>query len=493
MADSQSDRLKDTYAELLIRQAGEALELASDARLDPDLGHALGGMLRRIADAARSLQIASVEQSASAALDTLDRGADAVDAIGEVLANCQALDGVAPALRPVFVVAPAQDVRSRLRAQADTVGANVEIFETVADALWRAHFEPPSAYIIPATGVRAAVRTGIDVRRVPLYVYGVDTSLRDRVRAATEGAAGYLPTPLDLIDALPRMRYRLPAEQVSAWQLLYVDSNRQEAAAFEMIVGCEDIRVEVVEDGATLLEAVENHAPDLILIAPSVGEYSPVSLAAAMQGHHRWGHIPVVLLVDGANDELTGLFSPAAGVLRRDIDQDMFSLRTRIRGVLQRSRRDRRFHAFDLSTGVLGRAALLRAADREIAAARQSGAQLAVARIEISEPGLLRSAYGQGTVERALGVLARCMRESLRETDIVGRLGANGLVALIPNCSMESAANQAAAIRKRFAWAAGQDHALMRVSLATGVADTVEGIDDVLLRADRNLLRARGR
>jgi hypothetical protein len=40
---------------------------------------------------------------------------------------------------------------------------------------------------------------------------------------------------------------------------------------------------------------------------------------------------------------------------------------------------------------------------------------------------------------------------------------------------------------------AGQDHALMRESLTTGVADTVEGIDDVLLRADRNLLRARGR
>jgi PleD family two-component response regulator len=85
------------------------------------------------------------------------------------------------------------------------------------------------------------------------------------------------------------------------------------------------------------------------------------------------------------------------------------------------------------------------------------------------------------------------MRQTLRDSDIVGRLGSNGLVALIPDCSMEAAANQAAAVRKRFGWMAGQDHALMRVSLATGVADTVEGIDDVLLRADRNLLRARGR
>lgn len=72
-------------------------------------------------------------------------------------------------------------------------------------------------------------------------------------------------------------------------------------------------------------------------------------------------------------------------------------------------------------------------------------------------------------------------------------MGANGLVALIPDCSMESAANQAAAVRKRFTWIAGQDHALRRASLSIGVADTVEGIDDVLLRADRNLLRARGR
>jgi diguanylate cyclase (GGDEF)-like protein len=199
------------------------------------------------------------------------------------------------------------------------------------------------------------------------------------------------------------------------------------------------------------------------------------------------------LVVDGVNEELAGLFSSATAVLRRDLDQDLFTLRTRIRGILQRSRRERRLHAFDLSTGVLGRAALLRAADREIAAARLTGQQLAVARLEISEPGQLRAAYGRGTVERALGILARAMLESLRETDVVGRLGANGLVALIPNCSMEAAANHAATIRKRFGWMAGQDHALMRVSLTTGVADTVEGIDDVLLRADRNLLRARGR
>jgi diguanylate cyclase (GGDEF)-like protein len=307
------------------------------------------------------------------------------------------------------------------------------------------------------------------------------------------GAAGYLPAPLDLIDALPRMRYRLPAENVAAWQVLYVDRDRADAAAFQMVVECDDIHVAVLDDGAHLLEAVEQYAPDLILLGPDVGTYRPGQLAAAMQAHHRWGHTPVVLVVDGVNEELAGLFSSATAVLRRDLDQDLFTLRTRIRGILQRSRRERRLHAFDLSTGVLGRAALLRAADREIAAARLTGQQLAVARLEITEPGQLRAAYGRGTVERALGILARAMLESLRETDVVGRLGANGLVALIPNCSMEAAANHAATIRKRFGWMAGQDHALMRVSLTTGVADTVEGIDDVLLRADRNLLRARGR
>lgn len=493
MPDSPSERLKDTHAELLIRQAAEALELAGDARVDPDLGHALGGMLQRIADAARSLRIASVERSATSALETLDRGADAVEAIGEVLAQCQALDGVAPALRPVFVVAPTADARARLRGQADLIGANVEIFESAADAIWRSHFEPPSAFVLPAGGVKAAVSTGIDVRRVPVYVYGPDTSLPERLAAASEGAAGYLLAPLDLVDALPRMRYRLPAEQVDVWQVLYVDGSHADSAAFEMVVECQDIRVFSIDDGADLLSAVEKHAPDVVLIAPDVGHHRPADLAAALKGHHRWGHIPVVLVVDGVNAELAGLFSTAAAVMRRDLDHDMFTLRTRIRGILQRSRSDRRLHAFDLSTGVLGRAALLRAADREIAAARQTGSQLAVARIEISEPGQLRAAFGRGTVERALEVLARAMRQTLREADIVGRLGANGLVALIPDCSMESAANQAAAVRKRFTWMASQDHALRRASLSIGVADTVEGIDDVLLRADRNLLRARGR
>ena len=493
MPDSQNERLKDTHAEILIRQAAEALELAGAARADPDLGHALGDILRRTAEAARALRIANVERSASDALDSLGRGADVVAAAGEVLAQCQALDGVAPALRPVFVVAAAADSRARLRSQADVVGANVEIFESVADAIWRSHFEPPSAFLFPAGGVKAAVSTGVDPRRVPVYVYGVDTSIADRVLAASEGAAGFFPAPLDLVDALPRMRYRMPPERADVWQVLYVDRNRSDAAAFEMVVECQDIRVATIDDGADLFGAIEKFAPDVVLIAPDVGGYSPADLCGALKGHHRWGHIPVVLVVEGVNAELAGLFSLATAVMRRDLDQDMFTLRTRIRGIMQRSRYDRRLHAFDLATGMLSRAALLRAADREIASARQTGTRLAVARIEVSEPGHLRAAFGSGTVERALEVLARAMRQTLRDSDIVGRLGSNGLVALIPDCSMEAAANQAAAVRKRFGWMAGQDHALMRVSLATGVDDTVEGIDDVLLRADRNLLRARGR
>lgn len=479
----RSDKLKGTFAETLRRQAIDAIELARDARGDPDLRDAVLAMLTRITDTARSLGLEPILDAAEAAAAAIAAGGGGTDSLETLLEQCRGLDGIAPVLRPVIVVAATAGTELRLRAQAEAMAVPVEVVVSSAEALRRVRGSPPAALVVPAADLEACL--GGDVGSVPVYVYGDGADLRARVLAARRGAAGFLPEPLDLREAIPRIRQRLTALAPGVRRALLVDGRG--GGAFAALIAGKDLEVTVITRPALLLVALDEAVPDLVILSLALDGVAATDLVAVLRGHHRYGDVPRALLVDDAESERRALNTDVDAVIRRDGDPEQ--LRGRTRALLDRAWRERQLRVVDLTTGVLSRGALLRAADREIAAARRNSGMLAVLRIDLAVP----RGEPPRSLEPAVRSLARVLEQELRETDVVGHLGSSGFAVLLPACSAEHVRARIPAIRERFARHVRDNPRLATAVVSMGVADSAAGIDDVMVRADQDLTRARAR
>lgn len=492
MPRGQSDRLKDNFVEVLREQALEAAQLAQETGDDPDLRVALEDMLDRTRRAARTLGLDAVERAASAAVRAVQDGAHALEAVESLVEQCRALDGVSPVLRPVIVVAATAETTPRLRAQAESLAIEVHVVPDAAAALLAGRTEAPAAVVLPAEELGRALQSGEGLHGLPLYVYGEDGDLGHRLRAARLGAAGYLPEPLDLRDAVRRIRLRLSADPPAPFRVLLVDDDEDHATRVSARLEDEHVQVSSLNDPHALLSALDRAAPDLVLLSAELRGLDALDLVSVLRGHHAYGDVPRVLLADDAEAEARALQADVEAVLRTDAEVSL--LHARLRALLDRRRRERALRSLDPTSGVLTRAAVLRAADREIANVQRTRQPLAVVRVDLDEAVRLRAELGRPAVDAALRLLARALRERLRETDIVGHMGLNGFVALLPGCTSLPARARMDQVARRFRELAAADPVLTDTWLVHGIADTPAGVEDVLLRADRDLLvnRARG-
>ncbi|GDX81670.1 hypothetical protein LBMAG42_34810 [Deltaproteobacteria bacterium] len=346
------------------------------------------------------------------------------------------------------------------------------------------------AVFLPFVGLEPWRRVRTENGGPLLYAYGPMNALDDRVRAARLAAAGYVDAPLDMRQVIPLVRQRLACDARGPFRVLLVDSDRESAAALSMTLASDDVLLASAHDAAAMMHAVEASPPDLILLASGLRSVSAVDLVAVLRTHSYFRNVPCALLVEDAKGESRAQYADADAIFRRDADT--FILRSRLLMLLERGRRERQLRAMDVSTGVLTHAALLRATEREIATAGRGQSTLAVIRLEVNNPIRLRLTRGADALDLAQRILARAMRETLRQSDIVGQLCDNVFLGLLPACDTNSARERITAIREQFHTNILRHASLNDVTLCAGAADTSGGLEDVLSRADRELLASWG-
>lgn len=485
---AENERLKGSFATVLHRQTLEAQELWRDARKDPDLRDALIETLARIRTTAGALGLIDVEHAAAEAM-TAAEGGHGAQALDTLLEQCRSLDGVAPVLRPLIVVVAGGQTEARLRNQAEGLAVVVRFVHTPDDAVTLARADSPAAILIPTAALDSLSLEAAEVRGVPLYVYGESRDLADRLLAARMGAAGYLPLPLDLREALPAIRGRLTASAQGGYRVAVVAQSREQASRVgELLIG-DSARVVAIGEDMDLLAALDESLPDMIAICADLRRLQALDLVSVLRAHHRHGEVPRVLVVDDARAESNGMLTDAEAVLRLDLGPA--PIRARVNALLERARRERALRDVETETGALSRASLLRAADREIAAARRFRAPLCVLRAEVDRIRDVRRQRGDGTAGFAERCLALAMRDGLRETDSVGHVGPSGFAGLLPGCTARDGRVRLAAVRARFKERLSVRPALASLTVCAGVADSSDGFEDVLQRADRELVRAR--
>ncbi|MDP2317659.1 MAG: diguanylate cyclase [Pseudomonadota bacterium] len=464
---ADSERLRDSFADVLRTQALEVSQLASLAGEDPDVRDAVAEMLERVQKTARSLNLEQIEEVAADAARAMEGGAGG-EALLPLLEACRALDPTAEALRRILVVgAPA----------GPTAGDPLlKLVPTVAAALEEARQETPLAVILPISAFEAGDTRGFG--DVPRYAWGDGDDLACRLAAARTGALAYFAAPLDLRTLAARVRARALSSRDPDRVLLVGPSERVVA---NWVRALADLPVEltVLRARDRMLATLEELDPALVVLAdPRAPE-----LAMVLRGHPDWWDLPRVVVAD----------EPPLGLVELTLSSTLPMDRLRAQGMalLERARQDTELRAVERTTGVLPRVALLRAAEREAAIARRTRQALAVARIDIDEPASLRRTHGNAAVSAAVRLLARALGDALRNTDIVGRVGEHGFGVLLPGTSAAAVRPRLHEVERRFLARIASDPRLAGVTASAGLADLDDGPEGIFQRADLDRVRAR--
>ena len=129
------------------------------------------------------------------------------------------------------------------------------------------------------------------------------------------------------------------------------------------------------------------------------------------------------------------------------------------------------------------------------AEAQRSGTTLAAAMIDIDHFKRLNDSFGHAAGDAVLRAAGALLRQSIRQSDIVFRLGGEEFLVLLPNTQDESALRRVDEWRETFAAGAiRHDGKALTITFSAGVAlfpDDADEIAALLDRADQALYRAK--
>lgn len=150
----------------------------------------------------------------------------------------------------------------------------------------------------------------------------------------------------------------------------------------------------------------------------------------------------------------------------------------------------------DELTGLANRRHILELAQNELQRARRYRRSLSVLMLDIDNFKRINDTYGHAVGDRALRAFADSCRIIIRNADLIGRLGGEEFIVLMPETPQQAAVE--AADRLRIAVAAvkllPECDRCPPVTASIGVATTADGaehLDCLLQRADRQLYRAK--
>ncbi len=182
---------------------------------------------------------------------------------------------------------------------------------------------------------------------------------------------------------------------------------------------------------------------------------------------------------------------------RTDFDAQYFELQEALgrqaSQTLTRVRLQRRL-AFlalhDQLTGVGNRQLLQVTLDDAIASAQATGEPLSVLFLDLDDFKSINDAFGHATGDLLLGELARRLTESVRATDVVGRIGGDEVVVVCSNTDLASAAIVAERVLETSRAPVTVPDGVISASVSVGVAHFRPGADPLpsaqllLVRAD---------
>jgi two-component system cell cycle response regulator len=290
-------------------------------------------------------------------------------------------------------------------------------------------------------------------------------------------------------------------------KVLIVEDDQSYGDMLRTVLGGWGYEAVLAADGGTALELLRaDDSPRLVLLDWMIPAPDGVEVCRSIRRHVDGPYRYVLLTTAkaGRDEVLAGLEAGADDYLIKPVDLDELRARLRTgRRVLELQDRLLSTQAalwrqatHDALTGLWNRAAVLDAAERELARGRRAGAATGLLLADLDHFKRVNDTLGHAAGDAVLQEAARRLGAPLRPYDLLGRYGGEEFVVVLPGCDLAQAAEVAERLREHVA---GQPVSLpegpveLTVSLGAAAADPARGEDlaTLLQAVDAALYRAK--
>ncbi len=456
-------------------------------------------------------QIGTLEQfqlgleAAANATHRPEADADAASAPGEAASSPPDPPGarLAEGRRVIYLLGTGPSSLDTLRNQLESNGYDVRSFDSPVNLEAAIVRQPPTAIVSDGdladgqlAGAALATRlAAAGTRRPPMIFISDRGDLRTRLQSVHAGAAAFFTRPIplaSLIDKLDQLGARALPEP---FRVMIVEDAEDQAALYAAILREAGMRVTVIADPNRLLGEIDEFHPELILMDMYLPECSGDDLARVVRQLDAFVGIPIVFLSveDNFDRQLNAIGRGGDEFLTKPIKPAQ--LLAAIAGRIERYRILRTLMVQDSLTGLNNHSRLQQQLESEVARALRENTPLAIAMIDIDHFKNVNDTHGHPTGDRVLRTLARFVRQSQRQSDIVARYGGEEFAIVMPNTDAGDADAVIDRLRSRFATLVhdGDKGESFNVTFSAGVA-TLAGRNnarELLLAADAALYQAK--
>lgn len=277
---------------------------------------------------------------------------------------------------------------------------------------------------------------------------------------------------------------------------LHIEDNPGDARLMEEYLReVESVRFDlvVVPSLAQAIERLEAQRFDVVLLDLSLPDAQGLESVCRLSATAP--DLPIVVLT-GLDDETLAVEAVTVGaqdyLIKGRLDGPTCARALRYAIERHRSRAELRTQSLqDDMTGLYNRRGFLALAEQHVKMAIRERAGVILLFCDLDDLKSINDTYGHSEGDRAIVDAARLLRETLRETDIVGRLGGDEFTVLLLDGNGSGAATILARLRETFDVHNRRSGRPYRLSMSIGVARKSAGtgiaLEELLADADRSL------
>ena len=272
---------------------------------------------------------------------------------------------------------------------------------------------------------------------LPVIAISTQSGLQERIEAIRMGATAFVTTPVNDDQVLAELMALTERYEADPYQVLLIDDQVSVAAYIADTLTESGFKVTTIHDPVSELMAyLQNNIPDLILLDLYMPGINGQELAGVIRQQESLLSVPIVFL-SNENSQRVQVQAMATGAdvfLCKPVQplDLLYAVESRIR----RGRAVRNLVTRDPLTSLWNRRESVRRLEDEVLRCERYGYKLCVALLDLDRFKSINDSWGHSTGDRVIRHFALALRSQLRDGDVIGRLGGEEFLVVLPETTV---------------------------------------------------------
>ena len=277
-------------------------------------------------------------------------------------------------------------------------------------------------------------------------------------------------------------------------KVLAVIDNEEQQKYYELLLTEANCDIQILNNPPNIFTSILSFEPDAILMDMKLPRISGPDLTRLIRQYKNYASIPIIFIsADSSADSISEAFQAGGDeyfVKPVDIEVLTKTIRSRVR----RHREINRLIHEDGLTGLLNHRSTHNQLNSEIVAAKRYEFPLCIVEIDVDKFKFINDTHGHPVGDKVLKNLAMLLKNHLRESDYIGRIGGEEFLVIMTSTTLQDAFDITERLRISFSEIDHEDkgsHIYCTFSAGIAQLDKADTLNTFIKRADEGLYEAK--